>query len=75
MPGFIPAFLLRGLTGQSQKKPRFEHRGFHLKQQHEKRSYDMYFLAVLIMSFVSRNCATSTTASLSFRGASLNLRG
>ena len=37
--------------------------------------YDKYFLAVLIISFVSKNCATSTTASLSRRGASLNLCG
>jgi len=37
--------------------------------------YDINFLAVLIINFVSRNLATSTTASLSFLGASRNFRG
>ena len=36
---------------------------------------DIYRLAVLISNLLSRNLATSTTASLSFRGASRNLRG
>jgi len=36
---------------------------------------DIYRLAVLISNLLSRNLATSTTASLSFLGASRNLRG